>query len=224
MSVKDKLSDYLTEITFHTAARSPWQDKACTADLHRTRKWRHITCATEGLRRDKWHVQWRPVVYSITPSPVFSPLLCHILAHVHNSEGRKWFLLSGSVAFCVGVKLTCPQGTDLWPLCTVSYRAPSPSFFLFINSSLPSPILLSLETQCAPHRTTLQTQNVTELLSEWQVKWETQLSFHWRIVFSQCLGPPLGLEERVYGRRESKTTYGCNLKMLFLVTLKCGKS
>lgn len=26
------------------------------------------------------------------------------------------------------------------------------------------------------------------------------------------------------GRRERGTTYGCNLKMLFLVTLKCGES
>lgn len=26
------------------------------------------------------------------------------------------------------------------------------------------------------------------------------------------------------GRRKRETTYGCNLKMLFLVTLKCGKS
>lgn len=28
----------------------------------------------------------------------------------------------------------------------------------------------------------------------------------------------------VCGRRKRETTYGCNLKMLFLVTLKCGKS
>lgn len=43
--------------------------------------------------------------------------------------------------------------------------------------------------------------------------------------FSQCLGPPLGAEESMCGRmREGETTYGCNLKMLFLVPLKCGKS
>lgn len=76
MSVKDKLSDNLTEITFHTAPRSPWQDKACTADLRRTRKWRHITGATEGLQRDKWHVQWLLIVYSAPPS-FFSPAVPH---------------------------------------------------------------------------------------------------------------------------------------------------
>lgn len=138
MSVKDKLSDYLTEITFHTAPWSPWQDKACTADLPWTRTWRHITCATEGLQRDKRHVQWPLIVYSAPPSPVSSSLLCHIPAHVHTSQGRKWFLLSGSVAVCVGVKLTYPQGTDLWPLCAVSYRAPSPSSLFSFHYFTPS--------------------------------------------------------------------------------------
>lgn len=39
------------------------------------------------------------------------------------------------------------------------------------------------------------------------------------------LGPSLGLEQSMCGRtREGETTYGCNLKILFLVTLKCGKS
>lgn len=44
--------------------------------------------------------------------------------------------------------------------------------------------------------------------------------------FSQSIGPPImngGVWEHV-GGRERETAYSCILKVLFLVTLKCGKS
>lgn len=48
MSVKDKLSDYLTEIKFHTAPSSlkklPQQDKACTVDTFTMGKLLHYIC------------------------------------------------------------------------------------------------------------------------------------------------------------------------------------
>lgn len=57
------------------------------------------------------------------------------------------------------------------------------------------------------------------------MKWEIRLfSFTGELHFPRTPWTPIGLEERMCGRRKRETTYGCNLKMLFLVTLKCGKS
>lgn len=101
------------------------------------------------------------------------------------------------------------------------------SFYFFIPPQSTCFLTGSSNSVCIPHSNTAGfSQSVTVLLMERMAgeMGNTAHLFHWRIEFSQCLRPLLGLQERVCGRRKRETTYGCNLKMLFLVALKCGKS
>lgn len=106
-------------------------------------------------------------------------------------------------------------------------RPPSPRcccFSTFLPLSHPIVFATGSQAQYALQRTTL---NLTVVLME-LIAGEmgcTASFLTGAFAFSQCLGPPLGVEESICGRmREGETTYGCNLKMLFLVLLKCGKS
>ena len=102
---------------------------------------------------------------------------------------------------------------------------------LSFSLSYPSPVQLfptiSSYSVCIPQKDiAVLSQSVTVLVMDRRagkmVKWEIRvISSSWRIAFSQC--PPQYCRS-VRGRREWETTYGCNLKNLFLGTLTCGKS
>lgn len=56
------------------------------------------------------------------------------------------------------------------------------------------------------------------------MNWEIWLIYSLENWISAVFRTLVRTEEHVCGRRKREAAYGCNLKMLFIVTLKCGKS
>lgn len=114
---------------------------------------------------------------------------------------------------CGGVKLLDSLETDHCHLGEVRQKVSCLST-PFLSSSLPCFLA------CIPQINS----SYCCVVYEENDRWNRKYTFHWRSEFPLRLRPSSRFEEHVCGRRERDTAHGCNLKMLFLDTLKCGKS